>query len=256
VEANVEFLQLSADAEACEECFLQAIQRQHDLDPQKPQITLSNLRHIEPHGTCRLNKIQSGVNASGLELQHATFHNGDRCAVNTFFFCGLIKGDPSKAVMVFLDNASVDIGNGTKLPLEDIWTCRTECAEDDVNFGQQSTKMDPSVKLHSNSPIMQTENSRVREGRGNGTQATFQKPMLEHGETISQTTVVDGIKIGCVVASQIFHTQLCHTSGTEQAFRSELKAFNFNAKFPKPPSLWTVRSKTESTRNMSATQGC
>jgi hypothetical protein len=149
--------------------------------------------------------------------------------------------------MVFSDDVTVDIGNGRKLPLKDKWTYWTECAEDDIGFGQQSTKMDPIVKLYSNSPTMLTEDTSVREGIANGTQETFQKLLLKHGETISQT-VAGGVKVDCVFASQISYIQLRHTSGKQQESNLKPKSFDFKA-----PSLWTRRSRTESIR-MSATQ--
>jgi hypothetical protein len=165
----------------------------------------------------------------------------------------VITDDPSKAVMVFLDNAQVDVGNGTKRPLKDKWTCWTECAEDDVDFGQQSTKMDPIVKLRSNSPIMPTENKSVREGLANGNQATFQKLVPKHGETIFQTAV-DGVRVDFVFASQISRMQLRHTSGKQQVFSSKPKSFDFKDRFPKPLSPRTRKSKTENVRDVSATQ--
>jgi hypothetical protein len=200
--------------------------------------------------------VYNGVTLDGSKIatnmQYATFHNRDRCAINTALFSGIIDHDPTKSIMVFSDNVTVDIGNGKKLPLQDKLTCWTECAESSIDFGQQSTKMDPIVKLYSNSPMMLTENVSVREGIANGTQATFEKLMLKYGEKVSQT-VVDGSKVDCVFASQISYIQLCHTSGTQRVFKLEPKSFDFHAHFPKPPSLWTSKSRTEKIR-MSATQ--
>jgi hypothetical protein len=44
LEANNEFLQSSADAEACEERDAQACQKRHDLDPRDAETSLSSLR--------------------------------------------------------------------------------------------------------------------------------------------------------------------------------------------------------------------
>jgi hypothetical protein len=54
-------------------------------------------------------------------------------------------------------------------------TCWTKCSKADIVFGEQSTKMDLIVKLHTNSPLMLTQNLSVQEGVANGTQVTFEQ---------------------------------------------------------------------------------
>jgi hypothetical protein len=87
--------------------------------------------------------------------------------------------------------------------------------EDDVKFpsSKASVRVDPTLKLHTGCPLMATENTEVRAGVANGTQATFEGVMLKFGKTSSKTAV-DGVEIDSVFVSDISHVVLKHSSGT------------------------------------------
>lgn len=106
----------------------------------------------------------------------------------------------------------------------------TECAEDDINFGPQSTKMDPTVKLHSNSSIMLTENLSMRDGLANGTHAAcnFHSCQIMERQHFMQQPLALRLTVSLPLKS------LMHSSATHEW------------KFTKPPSPWARRNKTES----------
>jgi hypothetical protein len=62
---------------------------------------------------------------------------------------------------------------------------------------------------------MATENTEVRAGVANGTQATFEGVMLKFGKTSSKTAV-DGVEIDSVFASDISYVVLKHSSGSQK----------------------------------------
>jgi hypothetical protein len=179
-------------------------------------------------------------------VQHATFSNRDRCAINTALFSELIKTEADEAVIVFLDNVETFGADKKKYELKDKETFWTECSEDDIKFsGTTSLRVDPMLKLCSGCPLMASDNVHVRAGVANGTQATFQSLVLKSGNTVSRTTV-DGIELDCVFASQVSHPLLKqHGTGHQSTFKLEPKKHSFTANCPKPEALRTGRSKTE-----------
>jgi hypothetical protein len=85
---------------------------------------------------------------------------------------------------------------------------------------------------------MVTENTEVRAGVANGTQATFEGVMLKFGKTSSKTAV-DGIEIDSVFVSDISHVVLKHSSGAQKnnTFQMVPKKHAFVANHPKPEIL-------------------
>jgi hypothetical protein len=108
-------------------------------------------------------------------MQHATFSNRDRCAINTRLFSALVKTKHDEAVIIFSDNVEICGADKKKYKLTHKETFWTECSKDDIKFpGSTSMRIDPMLKLCTGCPFVASENVHVRAGAANGTQATFQ----------------------------------------------------------------------------------
>ena len=115
--------------------------------------------------------------------------------------------------------------------------------------------MDPVLRLYRNCRTMLTQNSNVRGGKANGTQASFQKAVLKPGTQLKTVKPSNGIPVKAVFASEVDHVVLRHSNDRikPQIFSVEPKPYTFVAKILKPSILQTKGDERENVR-MKATQ--
>ena len=100
----------------------------------------------------------------------------------------------------------------------------------------RSGQMDPVLRLYSNCRTMLTENSNVRAGKANSTQALFQKVVLKRGTQLNTVKLNNGISVNAVLASEVDHIILRHCNDRidPQVFAVQPKKFSFVANILKP----------------------
>jgi len=102
---------------------------------------------------------------------------------------------------------------------------------------------------------MLTQNSNVKAGKANGTQALFQKVVIKHGTQLRTVKLGNGISVKAVFASEVDHIILRHCNDRiePQVFAVKPKNFSFVANILKPSVLRTKGDERETIRMM-ATQ--
>jgi len=102
---------------------------------------------------------------------------------------------------------------------------------------------------------MLTENTKVREGLANGTQARVEKIILKQGTVIKNVSVDGGILVKGVLASDVSSVTLRHCNDRilPATFTMSPKQFTFRARIAKPESLRTKPNEKEFV-SMRATQ--
>ncbi len=113
------------------------------------------------------------------------------------------------------------------------------CGEDDVKCAKIEGRVDPVLKLHRRCRVMLTKNLKVTSGLANGTCAIVEQVVLKHGEVVSFIILDNGTQVPAVLASQVSHLILSHTSDRilPHKFRMEPRKYSIKAKLPKAESL-------------------
>ena len=114
--------------------------------------------------------------------------------------------------------------------------------------------MDPVLRLYTGCRILLLENSDVKEGKANGTQARFQKAILKTGVAPRQV-LVDGVPVNAVFASEVDHVVLNHINEhiQPQIFSLKPKEHRFTAQILLPEAHQHKR-KTRESLHMTAFQ--
>ena len=97
---------------------------------------------------------------------------------------------------------------------------------------------------------MLPSNSNVREGKANGSQATFEKLVLKRNATVHTVMLSNGVPVKAVLASDVDHVVLHHTNKRvqPQIFTIEPKQYTFRVRILKPASLRVKGDEREELR--------
>ena len=194
------------------------------------------------------------------DIRYATYRNCDRDSINAAVFeehCQHmydLHGHTNDAIMIFSDDLKVKNGDNKYIPFNNGFNFWENCGEANIKAGR-SGRMDPVLRLYSNCRTMLTQNSNVRAGKANGTQALFQKVVLKRGTQLQTVKLNNGISVKAVLASEVDHIILRHCNDRiePQVFAVKPKKFSFVANILKPSVLRTKGDERETIR-MTATQ--
>jgi len=187
------------------------------------------------------------------DIRYATYHNRDRDAINTALFedhCKVMHemhGNANDAVMVFSDNLKVCNSFNKYVPFTNCKTFWESCGEDNAKLPKGQGRIDPVLHLHKNTRLMLPANSNVREGRANGSQATFEKLVVKPNAVVHTVILSNGVAVKAVCASDVDHIMLRHPNKRvkPQVFTLEPKQYTFKAKILKPSALQTKGDERE-----------
>jgi hypothetical protein len=152
--------------------------------------------------------------------------------------------------MVFSDNLKVRNSSNKYVPFSNCKKFWESCGEDNVKLPKGGGRMDPVLRLHKHSRLMLPTNSNVKEGRANGSQATFEKIVVKPNAVVHTVTLSNGVPVKAVHASNVDHIVLRHTNHRvePQVFALEPKQHTFRAKILKPDALQTKGHEREDIR--------
>lgn len=190
------------------------------------------------------------------DIRYATYHNRDRDAINAALFeehCKMMHemhGNTNDAIMVFSDNLKVRNSSHKYVPFSNCKKFWESCGEDNVKLPKGEGRMDPVLRFHKNSRLMLPTNSNVREGRANGSQATFEKLIVKPDAIVHTVLLSNRVPVKAVHASNVDHIVLRHTNKRvePQVFTLEPKQYTFKAKILKPDALQTKGDEREDIR--------
>ena len=180
-------------------------------------------------------------------IQVACFANKDRDAVNcaTFEdFC--VRNKPADnslffgAVLVLMDNLEMEnkvpgqrkgetVGITSNAVKSHFYST---CGENDCRYGENnSSRVDPVLKLYPNCPMMLTANKDVPNGQANGSRTFLQDINIKAGEQPMIIELECGTKVRAFFASQVSSLKLKHEAEdiVPQTFDAKPEKFSFTA---------------------------
>lgn len=187
--------------------------------------------------------------------------NRDRDVKNTAIFHHQLledirtTGTNTQSVMLFAGDVHIKQG-GTFLPcMSPFMAMYQHCGEDDLDYGDHSSRLDPVLKLRVGSRVMVTRNINVTAGIANGTVATVEEIVLKSGSQGFNVDLADGVSVLGVYSDQVDYIKLKHTDPSIQPefFQMIPEASTIHPLIPLHPSngiqvggkknreKWTVR---------------
>ena len=187
------------------------------------------------------------------DLRYATYTNRDRDAINAALFeehCEKMYktyGNTNDSIMVFSDKLKVCNSSGKYVPFFNGKNYWENCGEDNVKLRKGEGRMDPVLRLHKNTRLMLPTNSDVRQGKANGSQATFQKLVMKPNTTVHTVLLSNEVPVKAVFASDVDCIVLKHSNKrvSPQLFHLKPQKYTFKVKILKPASLQTKGNERE-----------
>lgn len=230
------------------------LDRFHRGTPKVEDFLRINERVIQP-GT---NRTKDGTPLPP-GIKYCTHTNLERDAINTGLFLKKVRqsDDLSDILLIFSDSIKILENKKPKkyVPMEDPRQFYEECSENSCQFPTRSTtRMDPVLKLYSDSRIMLTNNWNVEEGLANGTSGLVKQIRLKPNITPFQVEV-DNKEINAVFASEVEHVRFHVTSinKTSEVCLSP-QMHTFEGKFDKHDGFGSTRNLGTFNRGMKANQ--
>jgi PIF1-like helicase len=173
-------------------------------------------------------------------IRYACYFNAPRDSINTAIFqerllsCHNDHNHTAGFLLIFSD--SITIQDSTKVYRKFtnpkfFWE---NFGENDIKMNQGMGRMDPVLKLYLGCRVMLPTNINVAAGQANGTQASVLQIILQQGEQ-STITILNGIPVASVFASQVHSVLLQHTNTrtVPQTFTVTPRTHSFQLKFRK-----------------------
>lgn len=173
-------------------------------------------------------------------IQHATYRNANRDAINTALFeeyCSTYQPEDGSvldsAVMIFMDNLTMNNKGKTPTPVMSNRVKRffyENVGEDDCKM--ERYRVDPVLKLYHNCPLMLVANTDVANGQANGSTVRLQSVKMKYGEESFALRLKCGTRVRAMYASQVAHLTVKHERPdlSPQVFNVVSKDWSYKAK--------------------------